>query len=520
MFDWIIRNAKIIDGSGAPGFVADVGITADQIAAIGQLVDREAAQVMDAKGQVLAPGFIDVHTHADGWLLKTANFESKTRQGFTTEVLMADGMSYAPLDRHTARSWFYYLRALNGLRFEDYSGWESLEDYMGLLHRRTAQNTIAHVAYSNIRSMELGWQRHPPDDIQQRRIWSEVEKGLAAGAVGLSSGLDYIGQCFATTDELVRACLPFSGSYALYVTHVRYKSGLVARVREAVEIGKRANVPVHISHLKGVTAEETESLLDYIDRVARHEVDFSFDVYPYPEVSTMLSAMLPFEIWEAGPLAVLSQLENPHIRTRFARELEFISTDDYYIAWVQGRANRNWQGQPLSAYIAHQSKPAAEALIDLLIEENLGVLFVGRFGDPQHVQPFIAHDLFMMGTDGIYQENSVVHPRQYGSTARVLGPWVRDHKVLSLEAAVYKMSGFPASRFGLTSRGLIQESYFADLVLFDPQAIRDQATFDQPHQYSTGVEHVWVNGRRIIADGKVVDPGSQSPPGRALRFQR
>jgi N-acyl-D-amino-acid deacylase len=520
MFDLIVKDALVIDGSGRPGLRADVGVQGDTIQSIGSLGEAEAAESIDARGRVLAPGFIDVHTHADGWLLKMPNFESKTRQGFTTEVLMADGMSYAPLDQHTARSWFYYLRALNGLRFEDYPGWESIADYMALLDQNTAQNTATHVPYSNIRSMELGWQAQPPNDTQQRRIWAEVEKGLAAGAVGLSSGLDYIGQCFATTDELVNACLPFAGTDALYVTHIRYKSGLVEGVREAVEIGKRANVPVHISHLKGISAEQSEPLLEYINTVARNEVEFSFDVYPYPEVSTMLSAMLPFDIWEQGPLAVLSQLEDPIMRTHFRRELEFIDPNDYQIAWVQGRAHREWQGQPLSAYIESRGRPAADALIDLLIEENLAVLFVGRFGDLNSVHPFIAHDLYMMGSDGIYQNNSVVHPRQYGSATRVLGPWVRDEKIISLEEAVHKMTGFPAARFGLTRRGLIAAGHFADMVLFDPETVSDRATFADPHTYGTGIDMVWVNGQAIVRDGEAIHDLEWPLPGRHLKFQR
>src|SRR5687768_10048295 len=216
MFDLLIQNGTIIDGTRKPRFAGDVGIRGDRIEAVGSVGSAATRRTIDARGKIVAPGFIDVHNHSDGWLLKHANFWPKTSQGFTTEVLMADGISYAPVDERTWRQWFYYLRSLNGLRLEDYRGWRSIADYMQLLDGGTAQNVATHIPYANVRTLSCGFGRNPPDDYQMRSIQAEIRAGMEAGAVGLSTGLDYLAQCFSSTDELVAACramAPYNGLY-------------------------------------------------------------------------------------------------------------------------------------------------------------------------------------------------------------------------------------------------------------------------------------------------------------------
>lgn len=530
MFDLVIKNGTIIDGSKAPAYRADVGIRGDRIVALEQLEAAESQQVIDASGKIVAPGFIDVHAHADGWLLKTQNFFSKTSQGFTTEVIMADGISYAPVNRHTSLEWLYYLRSLNGLCFEDYKGWESIADYMALLDRRTAQNSIPHVPYANVRTLVCGFGRLAPDDMQMKHIIAEIEKGMDAGAVGLSTGLDYIGQCHATTDELVEACRAIAPQQGLYVTHIRYKKGIMRGVKEAVEIGKRAGVPVHISHLKGQSQGQgriDDELLTYIDRVATQEVDFSFDLYPYMSSSTMLHYLFPYEIWADGPFRVAEKLRQPLMRSRVATSLQSVDLSSAVIAWVLSKQNSHHQGKSLRQYCADVGLPPAEACTNLLIEENLAVLLVFRLSNDDFVAPYLTHSHFMLGSDGIFQEDGYVHPRQYGSATRLIGPCVRDSakrpfgkKLFSLEEAIYKLSAFPATRFGLLGRGTLCEGNFADLVIFDPQTVSDQATLEQPQQFSTGIEHVIVNGVPIITDSQPIMDFPQRPPGRALRFKQ
>ncbi len=522
MLDLLLKNGTLIDGRKTPRYQADVGIQGDRIVQIGHLTDVAAQQTIDVRGKIVAPGFVDVHNHSDGWLLNTPHLFSKTSQGFTTEVIMADGISYAPVNEQTAYEWIYYLRALDGLRFEEYSGWQSLADYMALLDGTNVQNSIAHLPYANVRTLACGFGPGTPDDYQLQQIRIEVEKGMAAGAVGLSTGLDYIAQCWATTDELVAACEPMAAIGGLYVTHMRYKRGTLVALKEAVEIGRRAGVPVHISHLKGATPEETEQLLTYIDRVAVNEVSFSFDVYPYMPGSTMLNYMLPYEAWTEGPLGVIRKLRDPAVRARCAEGLRNEGTDfnAIHIAWVMGKDNAIYQGKTLAEYIAAVKLPPADALCNLLIEENLAVLLVFHQGADERVQPFLQHRCYMMGTDGIYQPDSVIHPRQYGSVARLLGPCVRDAKLFSLEEAVYKLSALPAERFGLKERGVLQPGWFADLVVFDEATVQDHATFAQPHQISAGVEQVIVNGRPIVHNSQPLTDWTGRLPGRALQFKQ
>lgn len=513
MFDLLIRNGMVVDGRRTRRYPADIGIQGDRITAIGNLADVAAAQIIDAAAKIVAPGFIDVHTHSDAWLLKEPHLVSKTRQGFTTEFLMLDGISYAPVNEQTWREWVLYLRPLNGLQLHEYTGWRTIGDYMRLLDGRTAQNVAAFIPYANVRTLACGFGQRLPDDFQMYEIQRLIQQGMAEGALGLSTGLDYVDECLATTDELVTACRGMA-PHGVYTTHIRYALGILAGVQEAVEIGRRAGVPVHISHLKAADPAEAEAILNYIDAVAMNEVDFSFDVYPYMPSSTMLQYLLPHEAWRDGPIAALPKLADPGLRTRFARALEDTPLEDVRIAWVGSKANTAHQGKTLARYVAEAGGSPADALCDLLLAEGLAVLLLFHLGEDDRVAPFLAHDRYMMGSDGIFFPDGLIHPRQYGSAARLLGHYTRGKQLFSLETAVYKMSGFPAARFNLQQRGWIAEGCFADLVIFDEQTINDQATYQAPHHLAIGVSELVVNGRLILANGSPITPIT---PGKFLQ---
>lgn len=520
MFDLLIKHGTLIDGSGSARRPADVALRGDRVVAIGQLDSAEARRVIDARGRIVAPGLIDVHNHSDGWLLKSAHQWPKTSQGFTSEILMSDGISYAPLRAVDAADWILYLRSLNGLRQEDYRGWESLADYLELLEGRSAQNAACLIPFANLRVLACGWGRAPADDTQINLMRREVRLALEAGAVGLSTGLDYISQCFASTEEIARVCEPLAETGRPYVTHIRYKQGLLRGLQEAVEIGRRAGVPVHISHLKPLRPEDVEPVLDYIDRVAVNEVDFSFDTYPYMAGSSLLCSLLPYEVWEDGPLAALGKLRDPRVRARFGELLAtyHLALDRITLAWLPGRDNARYQGLSLAEYVEQIDKPLGDALCGLLIDEALAALAVFHVADDRLVETFLSHARQMVGSDGIYTDDGPIHPRVFGTATRMLGPLVRERRLFSLEEAIYKMSGYPAARFGFAQRGIVREGAAADLIVFDPDTVADRATYEEPRQASIGVEYVLVNGTPIIEQGEPVTT-IESPPGRALRYR-
>ncbi len=519
MYDYVIQGGTLVDGTGCPAYQADLAIAGDRIAHIGAVPADEGRQVINARGCWVTPGFIDAHTHMDGWLLKTPLIESKLRQGFSTEVIMSDGISYAPVAPDNVHEWIYYLQGLNALQQEDYTGWTSLADYLTLLDGHNAQNVLTQIPYANVRVLSCGWGTRPPDDYQIREIQSHIQQGMAEGACGLSSGLDYIVQCFASTPELSAACAGLASWSGLYATHVRYKKGVVEGVKEAVRIGREAGVKVHISHLKGYNEAERDALLTYIDREAIHEVDFSFDVYPYVPGSTMLNYLLPLEIFQGGPLLALHALNDPRLRrradyaARTSMDLAHIT-----IAWVPSKANAGWQGETLQSYVNASSKSVGDALCDFLIEEKLGVLMVQHRGDNSLVEDFIRHPCFVLGTDGIYHPEAHVHPRQYGSTPRMLSTYVQKG-ILSLPEAVHKMTGKTAARFGLYARGQLTPGQFADVVVIKPDDFYERNSFTEPDVMAQGVEHMWVNGQPVITARTLVKREAGTYPGRALRFK-
>ena len=518
MHDLILHGGTVIDGTGGDRYTADVGLSGDRITSIGELSEAESVRRIDVSGRIVAPGFIDVHNHSDGWLLKRPHFLPKTSQGFTTEVLMLDGISYAPVSPDTARQWLFYLRGLNALRLEEYRGWESIGEFLAEFDRAAAQNVIGQVPYANVRSLVCGFGKQWVDDLQMKMIQTEVHRGMQEGAVGISTGLDYIVQCYTTTDELVEACKVIAEYDGVYTTHVRYKKGILDGIREAV--GKRSGCRVHISHVKGRDEQTVEALLSLFDEVSK-EVEFSYECYPYQPGSTMLNYLLPYEAWDDGPLGAMSRLHDPAVRAHFRQALESypLNLDRMTLAWVPGKENTVFQGQTLDQYVEQMGLPVEEALYSLLIEERLAPLIVFNEGEDRQIEPLLQHERCVIGSDGIYHDGGIVHPRVYGTAPRIIGSCVRDRKLFSLEEAVAKLTSKSADVYGLKDRGRVVEGGLADLVVFDADTVADRATYENPHQTADGIDLVVVNGEVILETGQPVEFDGPMP-GRSLRYER
>ncbi len=520
MFDMILTGGAVIDGSGAEPYAADVAVRDGRIVQVGFLTDAPARARHNVTGQLVAPGFIDVHNHADGWVLRTGCHAASVSQGVTTLVLMSDGISYAPLDREDAEDWITYLRPLDGLEMPDYRGWQSWDEFLSMAGEKSAQHLAALAPLGNLRVRACGWGRAGADDGQINCQRHGLAECLAAGAVGLSSGLDYIGQGFTTTEEIVRVLRPMSRTGRVYVTHVRYKEGTLAGVREALEIGRRACVPVHISHLKATSDAQRDALLEEIDRAVAAGDDVTFDIYPYMAGSSTLAALLPYEVWEAGPLAAMAKLAAPRLQRRLAEHLAAHGHDleQIVLAWTAGDQHRSLWGLSLAECARRLNRAPAEAVIELLVEHRLAVLAVFHVGDDRAVEPFLLHPRAMLASDGIFTPAGPVHPRAFGSTTRLLGDWVRGRGRLTWATAIHKLSTLPARRFGLRDRGEICPGAWADLVVFDPGLVIDRATYHDPRQFSLGVRHVFTAGTEVWRDGQPLAAPNGDWPGRVVRF--
>jgi N-acyl-D-amino-acid deacylase len=509
--DLVLRGAVIFDGTGGPGVEADVAITGDRITEVGQDLGAGAEEI-DLRGLALAPGFIDIHSHADLSLLVNPRAESRIRQGVTLEVTGQDGGSVGPWSEEA----FVAARE----RYRDRDVDIDFRDPPGFLDRidreRPAVNVASMVGNGAVRGLVIGNEDRPASEAELARMKQEVGRALEGGCIGLSSGLEYTPSGFADLSELVELASVLKGSGCPYASHMRNEDDrLLAAVEEALQVGRMAEVPVQISHLKAQGRRnywKQGAVLDLITRARSEGVDALFDCYPYTAYQTGLSNLFPTDMRAGGTGAFLQRLRDPEHAPRLERACRDkvallgnwnsvqIASANEETAWARGRL--------LGDLAVERGVDPYELTVRLLESNRGGVGMIGHGMSEANVEELLAHPLGMVCSDGgayaPYGPLSVgvPHPRGYGTFPRLLGRYVRDRGILPLERAVRKVTHEPARRLRLEGRGIIARGAYADLVAFDPEVVEDRATFQNPHQYPVGIPVVIVNGVVTLRDGE------------------
>ena len=531
-FDVIIAHGRIVDGTGAPWFRGDIGIAGDRIAAIGALGGATAATTIDATNLVVAPGFIDLLGQSEFNVLVDGRAASKILQGITTEVT-GEGTSIAPVNDRIIQE-----RSDNAKQFGVAQDWRTLGDYFKRIEERskTAINVATFVGAGGIRNYVIGKDNRPATAAELEQMKQLVAQAMEQGALGVSTSLQYVPDRFASTDEIVELAKVASRYGGVYFSHQRSES---ARIFESLDevfaIAERANIPAEVWHLK--TAYKANfgrmpEVLQRIEAARARGLDVTANQYPYTRASNGLDSCLPLWAREGGFEKTAARLNDPATRERVKKDMNDANATTWENQWyganggdgvmvssVLNPALRKYEGKTLTQIGKEMGKDPRDAVIDLVLADKGESAVVIAIMDEDDVRTALKHPLVGVGTDSGAQaedgklSESKSHPRAWGSFPRILGHYVRDEKLLPLEEAIRKMTSKAAARGHLNDRGVLRPGLAADITIFDPATIHDVATFDDPTHYSVGVRHVFVNGRRIVADGAI----TSERPGRVLR---
>jgi N-acyl-D-amino-acid deacylase len=523
MTDILIVNGTIVDGSGEPGRPGTVAVEDGRLRLL--TVDEPAspaARTIDASDMVVAPGFIDLHSHSGLHILAEPRHEPKVRQGVTTEVIGVDGLSYAPLAPADLASLVEMNAGLDGRPQIAYD-WTNVASYLERLNG-TAVNLAMLVGNTALRIGAIGWEDEPADERAIADMRAQLREAMQEGAFGISSGLDYPPGAYATTDELAALTSEAARHGGIYHTHVRYALGdrYLDPFREAIEIGQRGDGPVHVTHFyhRQTHPGGPGPMLALVEDARAAGQDVTFDTYPYEWASTRLLIQLPLWVQSGGPMRLKERLAERSVRDRLRAEMgpaypSAAGWADVRLGAVTTDANAAFEARTLADVMNERGVDAVDAICDLLLSEDLRVNQVTSGPWSETLGQFVAHPDGMFGTDSTFV-GLKPSPRTYGSFPRVLGEFVRERRLLSLEEAVRKMTSAPAARLGLRDRGLLRDGYAADVVVFDPERVRSLATYDQPRQFPEGIEYVLVNGEVVVDCGE----HTGALPGRALRHGR
>lgn len=513
MFDFLIQNAQILDGSGAPAFAGDVALSGGTIATVGDLRNAEARQVIHAAGRYLTPGFIDVHRHGDAVMLRPDHGRAELAQGLTTILNGNCGLSLAPVEGPHRQAVLDYLAPITGPA----EPFPTLADYRARLTAvHPALNAGMLVGMGTLRACAAGFEDRPLSDGDYRSIHTALERALGDGALGVSLGLGYAPECFYDTDGLIRALAPLGRSGRVITVHMRQEGdGVEAALEEMLTVARALETPVEISHLKAIGQRNWRSavprMLERIARARQEGLDVTCDVYPYPAGSTQLIHVLPPEFLSGGTEALTAALRAPGQRRAMRRRMEtgrdfenivdLVGFEHILAASLKRPEHRAFEGKSIACIAAAQGKDPFDALFDLLAAEE---------GGPSMID-FIAHeddiaDILRFPFSGVISDSTypagLLHPRVYGTYPRLLETYVVRKQVMTLPEAVHKITRRAADRFGLAKKGRIEAGADADLCLFALENIHEKGTWTRPEQLAAGMDYVFVNGVPAMAEGR------------------
>jgi N-acyl-D-amino-acid deacylase len=528
-FDVLIKGGMVYDGTGSPPRRVDVAIKGDHIVAVGNLRTARAQNVIDARGLAVAPGFINMLSWSTDSLIADGRSQGEIRQGVTTQI-MGEGWSMGPLNDQTKR---IMIEQQGDIKFD--IEWNTLAEYLQYLERRgVSQNVASYVGATTVRMYVLGEKDVQPTREQMEQMKELVRREMEEGALGIGTSLIYPPAFYAKTEELIELSKVAAKYKGKYISHMRSEGNkLIEAVEELIRISREANIPAEIYHLKAAGKEnwpKMDRVLRMVNEARRQGLKITADMYTYPAGSTGLTAALPPWSQDGGNEALFKRLEDPATRQKIANEVR-TPTDKWenlYLAagspervlLVEFKSEKlkPLTGKTLAEAAQIRGKDAVETILDLILEDRSRVgavyfLMAEENMKKQMRQPWVSFgsDGASLATEGVFLKSST-HPRAYGNFTRLLGKYVREEKVISLTEAVRRLSGLPATNLGLDRRGFLRRGMFADVVVFDPATVADRATFQNPHQYSVGVKHVFVNGVQVLKDGE----HTNAKPGRAL----